>query len=64
MIENISALITNSKVAEKIRRRKKIHTIAPSASSIEEAKEKVKKILAKGAKKRKKNNKKSNEDSK
>lgn len=54
MIENIQTLVSNSKLVEAIRRRKKIDNITPSESSLEEAKAKVQKILEEGAKKRKK----------
>ena len=54
MIENISTLVSNSKVVNRIRRRKNIEDVIPSTSSIEEAKAKVQKILDAGSKKRKK----------
>ena len=54
MIENVSALVGNSKLVSSIRRRKNILNVTPSAESIEEAKAKVQKILDDGAKKRKK----------
>lgn len=54
MIENISALVGNSKIVSSIRRRKNIIDIPPSESSIEEAKAKVQKIIKNGAKKRRK----------
>lgn len=57
MIENISTLVGNSKVVNRIRRRKNIEDVIPSTSSIEEAKAKVQRILDNGAAKHRKKNK-------
>lgn len=53
MIENISALIGNSKMVRKIYRRR-LNDTPPSESSIEEAKAKVQKILEEGVNKKRK----------
>lgn len=54
MIENISTLVSNSKLVNSIRRRKNIVDVTPTSESIEEAKAKVQRILDDGAKKRRK----------
>lgn len=56
MIENLSTLVSKSKIVDSIRRRNNIIDIEPSATSIEEAKAKVQKIIDSGRKRDKKKN--------
>lgn len=54
MIENISTLVSNSKVINSLRSRHNIKNVTPSEESIETAKAKVQAIIDAGKKKKRK----------